>query len=173
MSTCRFILSIGVAAVIVCFALIQSGAQQPAKEPAAAQEPNPKIIPVVMLQPGETRELLMSTWCRLGVTRGGGLSVKLMAGGTYNGLEDHNERISKTWKLGGVTVKVPDFGEAERVAALPIYAPLKEKGINAFVVKVTAAEDAKPGLLNLHLADSTCSGSCESDFRVLVVAAQK
>ena len=42
---------------------------------------------------------------------------------------------------------------------------LKEKGINAFVVKVTAAENAKPGLLNLHLADTTCSGSCASDRR--------
>jgi hypothetical protein len=176
MSSWRFLLSVCVAALAVCATLIQSDAQQPkkeAKEAPAAKEPDPKIVPVVLVKPGETKELLMSTWCHLGITRGGGLSVKMMKGGSFDGEADNNDRFSKVWKLAGITVEVPDFGEAEKAAALPVYAPLKEKGINAFVVKVTAAEDAKPGLLNLHLADSTCSGNCASDFRVLVVAPKK
>ncbi len=173
MSTSRFLASVVVAALAVGAVLMQSGAQQPKTEAPAAQEPNPKIIPVVAVKPGESKELLMSTWCHLGPTRGGGLSVKMMSGGTFDGQADNNDRFSKVWKMAGVTVEVPDSAEAEKVAALPVYAPLKEKGINAFVVKVTAAEDAKPGLLNLHLADSTCSGHCESDFRVLIVARQK
>jgi hypothetical protein len=76
----------------------------------------------------------------------------------------------KVWKRDGVTVEVPDFVEATKVAAAPLYSPLKAKGIDAFVVKVTAAKDAKPGLYDLHVADETCAGTCDTDFRVLIVA---
>jgi hypothetical protein len=38
------------------------------------------------------------------------------------------------------------------------------------VVKVSAAQEAKPALVNLHIADETCSGTCDTGFRVLVVA---
>jgi hypothetical protein len=170
MSSSKLIVSVGVVAFIGCVALLKSDAQEAKKETPVAEGPSPKILPVVMVRPGESKELLMSTWCRVGVTRGGGLSVKMMRGGSFDGLVDKNDRLSKVWKLAGITVEVPNFGEAERVAGLPVHASLKERGINAFVVKVTAAEDVKPGLLNLHLADTTCSGSCETDFRVLVVA---
>jgi hypothetical protein len=34
---------------------------------------------------------------------------------------------------------------------------------------VTASKDAKPGLIELHLNDATCSGHCSTDFRVLVL----
>jgi hypothetical protein len=173
MRSSRWILSLGIAAFIGGIALLHSQAQQPKTEALALQEPNPKITHVVLVQPGESKELVMSTWCRVGITRGGGLSVKMMTGGSFDDLKDSNDRQSKTWKLAGITIQVPDFGDAEKGAELPIFAPLKKKGINAFVVKITAAEDAKPGLLNLHLADTTCSGNCESDFRVLIVAPQK
>jgi hypothetical protein len=173
MSSSRFVLFIGVASVITCVAFIPSDAQQPQKAAPAAEGPNPKIVPVVVVKPGETKELVMSTWCRVGVTRGGGLSLKMMSGGTFDAEKVDSDRLSKVWRLAGLTVEVPDFGEAEKGAGLPVYAPLKARGINVFVVKVSAAEDARPGLVNLHLADTTCSGGCESDFRVLVVASGK
>jgi hypothetical protein len=150
------------AVLLVCVVLLQSQAEQPKPEPATG--PNPKNVPVVVVKPGETKELLMSTECQLGQTRGGGLSIKLMgeAGGT--------DKAVKLWKKGGLTIEVPDFGDAEKGSILPLYAPLKEKGYNAFMVKVTATAEAKPGLLNFHLADTTCNGECSSDFRVLVAA---
>lgn len=159
-----------VAAVVAFLALGQSGAQQPKPEQAEAQEPNPRIIPVVMLKPGEQKELLLSTWCRLGPTRGGGLTVGLMQDGTFRPQKDGDGKRGKVWKGDGLTLEVPDFGEAEKVAGQPVYEPLKKRGLNAFVVKVAAAKDAKPGLFDVHVADTTCSGSCATDFRVLIVA---
>jgi len=173
MSSSRYILSLGVAAFIACVAFVQSNAHQPKTEAPVVADAKSKIIPVVVVKPGESRELVMSTWCLVSITRGGGLSIGMMKGGSFDDLKDGNDRKAKVWKLAGITVEVPDFGEAEKVAGSPLYTPLKEKGINAFVVKVKAAEDARPGLLNLHLADNTCSGNCAADFRVLIVASKK
>ncbi len=164
------VLTLAFCAAIAFVALRPSGAEQTAKKPTNEEQPSSKITPVVMLKPGEKKELLLSTWCRVGVTRGGGLSVGVMEKGRVQYQSEFGWQKSKVWKRDGLTLEVPDFGEAEKVAAQPVYAPLKEKGLNAFVVKVTAAKDAKPGLLNVHVADSTCSGNCDTDFRVLVVA---
>ena len=125
-------------------------------------EPSKRIVPVVALEPGETKELLVCAPCHL-LTRGGGLIVKSMGEAA-----DKQERT--VWKKDGVTVEVPKMGEAAQAAAAPAYKPLADKGLSAFVVTVTAAKDAKPRQIEMHLADETCSGTCETDFRVLVLA---
>ncbi|HEV3236200.1 MAG TPA: hypothetical protein VGZ25_04390 [Gemmataceae bacterium] len=146
------------------------GSQGPSPSPSKpAEEADSRILPVVMLKPGETKELFMTVACRVGSTRGGGLWVRAMEDSSYPAEKGDSERHPKTLKRGGLTITVPDFSEAEKNAALPVYAPLAKKGLNAFIVKVTASKDAKPGLLNLHLADTTCSGGCATDFRVLVI----
>jgi hypothetical protein len=150
-----------VGALVAFMALGPSNAQQ-AKQADNAQGPNPRIVPVVMLKAGEKKELLLATWCRVGATRGGGLMIRAMDQG-------FQER-SKLWKRDGLTVEVPDFGQAEKVAAEPVYAPLRKKGLNAFIVKLSATKDARAGLVDLHVADSTCSGACDTDIRVIVVA---
>jgi hypothetical protein len=61
------------------------------------------------------------------------------------------------------------MGEATQAASAPAYKPLTDQGLSAFVVTVSAAKDAKPRQIEMHLADETCSGTCETDFRVLVV----
>ena len=114
MNSSRWILSLSVAAFIGCIGLLHSEAQQPKTEAPAPQEPNPKITPVVLIQPGESKELVMSTWCRVGITRGGGLSVKMMTGGSFDDVKDSNDRQSKTWKLAGITIQVPDFAMRKR-----------------------------------------------------------
>jgi hypothetical protein len=147
------------------------GSKGPSPSPSKpAEEADSRILPVVMLKPGETKELLMTVACRVGSTRGGGLWVRAMEDSSYSAEKgEAEERAPKTLKRGGLTITVPDFSEAEKNAALPVYAPLAKKGLNAFVVKITASKDTKPGLLNLHLADTTCSGGCATDFRVLVI----
>ena len=157
MISSRHILAFCVVAFIAGIAL--SGAQQSKPEP----EKDSRILPVVVLKAGETKELVMTVSCTHGITRGGGLSVKLMG---------DTQKSTKTWKRDGVAVEVPDFDEAVKGANAAIYAPLKEQNLNAFTVKVTTTSDAKPGLLNFHLANDTCSGNCASDFRVLVVASK-
>jgi hypothetical protein len=157
MTSFKHILTVCVVALIAGIGF--SGAQPPKTEP----EKDSRILPVIVLKSGETKELVMSVYCHLGITRGGGLSVKLMGDAA---------KSTKIWKRDGVNVEVPDFDEAVKGTNAAIYAPLKEKNLNAFTVKVTTTSDAKPGLLNFHLADETCSGSCASDFRVLVVASK-
>jgi hypothetical protein len=156
----KHILTFGIAVLVAGIAI--SGAQQ-SKPETPVQERDPRMLPLVVVKAGETKEQVMTVSCHLGPTRGGGLSVKLMGDA---------EKITKTWKRDGVTVEVPDFEEAVKGSNAAIYAPLKEKNLNAFSVKVTTTPEAKPGLLNFHLADDTCSGSCASDFRVLVVASK-
>jgi hypothetical protein len=140
-----------------------SAAQEPktTSDPAPKEEPQKgRIVPVVSLKPGETKELLMSAPCAL-LTRGGGLLVR-----------DMGESASKertVWRKNGVTVELPNMGEAAKAASAPIYEPLKSKGLSPFVVKVSASKDAKIGLIDLHIADETCSGTCSTDFRVLVL----
>jgi hypothetical protein len=155
-------------ALLAIWAFGSQGASPSPTKPAEEQVDR-RILPVVILKPGETKELLMTAACHLKITRGGGLWVRAMPDSSYPEEKGDSEREPKTLKRGGLTITVPDFGEAEKHAAQPIYAPLTKKGLNAFIVKVTASKDTKPGLLNLHLADTTCSGSCETDFRVLVI----
>jgi hypothetical protein len=169
----RFAALFALLALALIFGLLSLhplGAQEPKTEPAAGDQPNPRILPVVLIKPGEEKELLLSTWCRVGATRGGGLSVGLMQDGHVQIQKGEDGQRVKLWKGNGLTIQVPDFGEAEKKAAEPIFEPLRKKGLNAFFVKVNAAKDAKLGLFNFHLADTTCSGSCDTDFRVLVAA---
>jgi hypothetical protein len=142
-------------------ALVLAIAMSTAQQPKAEQERDSRILPLVVIKAGETKEQVMTVSCRLGPTRGGGLFVKLMGDA---------EKMTKTWKRDGVTVEVPDFEEAVKGSNAAIYGPLKEKNLNVFSVKVTTTSDAKPVLLDFHLADETCSGNCSSDFRVLVIS---
>jgi hypothetical protein len=151
----KHILTFSIAALVVAIA-ISSGQQ-----PKAEQERDTRILPLIVVKAGETKEQVMTVSCHLGPTRGGGLFVKLMGDA---------EKMTKTWKKDGVTVEVPDFDEAVKGSNPAIYGPLKEKNLNVFSVKVTTTSDAKPGLLDFHLADETCSGNCSSDFRVLVIS---
>jgi len=131
--------------------------------PSAQPEPSKgRIVPVVVLKPGESRELHLSTSCAL-ITRGRGLLVREMKSGVA-------QKESTIWERDGVTVEVPNFSEAVAAAGAASHLPLKTAGLWAFVVKVSATDEARPGLINLHIADETCGGTCETDFRVLVVA---
>lgn len=141
-----------------------SNAQDAAPEKESADAAKFKIVPLVTLKPGETKELLLSTWCTVGVTRGGGFDLAEMRDGKPVG------NGTKTYREGGVTISVPDFDEGEKFASSPEYALLKERDVDAFKVTVTASASAKPGLMEMHLVDATCAGHCKTDFRVLVVA---
>jgi hypothetical protein len=86
-------------------------------------------------------------------------------------MSESPEKLERTvWKKDGVTVSVPNMNEATQAAAAPAYKPLSDKGLSTFIVTVKAAKDAKPRLIDMHLADETCSGTCDTDFRVLVLA---
>lgn len=122
-----------------------------------------KIVPLVVVKAGETKELLLSTWCTVGVTRGGGFNLTEMRDGKPKG------NGGKTYSARGVTISVPDFEEGERFASSSEYSLLKKHNIDAFKVSITASETAQSGLLEMHLIDATCSGYCNTDFRVLVV----
>ncbi|WP_425395310.1 hypothetical protein [Aeoliella sp.] len=140
---------------------------QPATEPEehTAHQREPKILPLVIVQPGETKELLLSMWCTVDITRGGGLGLTEMRDGKPLGTDSE----VKTYSRDGVTMTVPDFEQGVAFAKSEKFALLEEHDLHAFKVTIEAAEDAKPGLMEMHLIDSTCSGRCETDFRVLVV----
>jgi hypothetical protein len=151
--------------IVVVTAFMCTGAQEPkvVPIPVSKEEPaKPRIVPVVALKPGETKELLMSTSCALD-SRSGGLIVREMGDG-----EKKKDRT--LWKKDGITIEIPRTGEYAESANASVYAPIKSKGLNAFVVKVTASKEAKTGLIDMHLASETCNGTCATDFRVLVVA---
>ena len=144
-----------------------------------AQEPTPlksnpsktkdlKIVPLVTLRPGETKELLLSTWCTVGATRGGGFSLAEMIGGKPQFLESPL-RGNRSYSRDGVTISVLDWEQGVKFASSSKYSLLKKKSIDAFEVTIAAASTAKSGLFEMHLLDSTCAGSCTTDFRVLVV----
>jgi hypothetical protein len=142
-------------------ALGSSVAQQAKVEPETPK----KIVPVIVLKPGETKEQVMCAPCTL-LTRGGGLIIRAM-GESSEKAEKHERTV---WKREGVKVEVPNMGDATTASRAPAYKPLLDKGLSAFVVTVTASKDAKPGMIEMHLADETCSGTCATDFRVLVLA---
>lgn len=134
-----------------------------AAPPKAFKEKDTQIVPVLCVCPGEKKECVLSTECTVGLTRGGGLSIREMGDPAYP-LND----MKKTWTKAGLTLTVPDFGEAIKVAASPQFAALKEKGLDAFIVTAEASKDATEGMYEIHLADSTCSGHCRTTLRVVV-----
>ncbi|MDE0863519.1 MAG: hypothetical protein OSA98_07005 [Rubripirellula sp.] len=144
-----------------------------------AQEPIPlkskssktqdlKIVPLVTLKPGETKELIFSTWCTVGVTRSGGFSLAEMIGGEPQFTQSKLQG-NRSYNKGGVTISVPDFDEGKKFASSSTYSLLKRNNLDAFRVTIAAASTAKSGLLEMHLLDATCAGHCKTDFRVLVV----
>ena len=124
-----------------------------------------RIVPVVVLRPGEVQEITLASRCTVGLTRSGGLTIREMGA-------QKERAFNRTWKKDGLTLEIPDESAASKAAEAPIYAPLKKKNLQVFTVKVSAGKDAKPGLYELHVADYTCSGDCETDLRVLVAGSK-
>lgn len=124
-----------------------------------------RIVPVVAVGPGEVKTMLLSTSCSL-ITRGRGLVLVGMRDGKRiaNEADRPNTPVrddGKVFKHRGVTVEfVTDAKQLPPAANL----------VNYFLVRVTAAKDAEPGLLDLHVQDETCSGTCHTDLRVLVTS---
>lgn len=147
-------------AVVWC---IESSAGQEAAK-TQAETAKLAIIPLITLQPGQTRELMLSTWCTVGLTRSSGFGLTEMRDGkpVVSGV------AGKSFSRDGITISVPGPEKATAFANSARFAALKKQSIDAFVVTITASADAKPGLIELHLVDSTCSGHCHSHFRVFV-----
>jgi hypothetical protein len=127
-----------------------------------------RISVVLMLKPGETKQVMLSTWCTVGITRGSGLEVGELKEGHFVTHIDKSNR-GQIWKQDGLKVVVPSADEATKTAESPEFAAFKKQGLDVFFVQVSAAGDAKPGLVELHIQDSTCSGTCRTDLRVLVL----
>lgn len=127
------------------------------------------IVPLVTLKPGETKELLFSTSCTVGVTRGGGFSLAEMIDG-QPAFENSTLKGNRLFRKQGVTVSVPNFEEGTKFAASAEFAALKKSNMDAFKVTVVASRDAQPGMFEMHLVDATCAGHCKTDFRVVVLA---
>lgn len=161
---------LALAAVIV---LARATADEPAGPvPLAKKEQRTRIIPLVVVAPGETKTVLFSVECTVGLTRGGGLAVAEMVDGKPPaiGLPRAEDKI---FRRAGVTVTVPDMSEApavdKRLRAGALAALAKVRPV--FPVTVTADADAEPVAIDLHLLDATCSGHCHTDFTVVVGAA--
>ena len=170
----------GMVAVGALGLALPSAAQQAGVAPNQTEVPpalKAKIVPIAVVKAGETTELLLSTWCTVGVTRSGGLGVGEMVDGNLQFSKDDvlvdkahlGWGRGKSYSRAGVHVEVPDFTAATKNAELAVYAPLKAKGVSVFQVKVTADKDARAGVFEMHLFDATCNGHCATDFRVLVI----
>lgn len=126
-----------------------------------------EIVPIVVLQPGETREILLSTHCTVGATRSSGFGiVEMIDGEPTEGEGSGSDGTSYT--RAGVTISVPGWKEATEFSSAAPYTALHEQGIDVFPVTVSATDDAQPGLLEVHLIDATCNGACRTNLRVLV-----
>jgi hypothetical protein len=147
--------------VIAAAAFTRLGAQEPKVVPKE-EPPKGRIVPVVAIKPGEAKELLMSSPCAL-FSRSGGLIVREMG-------ESGKKEERTVWKKDGLTVELQSVSEGAEISNAPAYTPLRTKGLSTFIVKVSASKEAKTGLIDFHLASETCSGTCSSDFRVLVIA---
>ncbi len=155
--------------LVLLYAISHAQEQQPvASTKAREQTENLKIVPLIVLKPGETKEILLSTWCTVGPTRGGGFSLAEMRNGVPV-FENGTLQGGLSYSRDGVTISVPDWDEATKQAGSAQYALLKQHNINAFTLTVKASDTAKPGLMEMHLLDATCAGECKTDFRVLVV----
>lgn len=157
-------------------ALLDATAQEPATKTknTAAREKSRRIIPLVVVAPGETKTVPFSVECTVGLTRGGGLAVAEMVDGERPVL-GLPRKEDKTFHRAGVTVTVPDMLEAERfdnkARGGGLAALAKVRAV--FEVTVTADADAAPVAIDLHLLDSTCSGHCHADFTVVVAAPEE
>ncbi|MEL6110967.1 MAG: hypothetical protein AAFU85_33590, partial [Planctomycetota bacterium] len=127
------------------------------------------ITPLVTLKPGETKELLFSTSCTVGATRGGGFSLAEMRDGRPQ-FKASKLKGNRVFTDRGVTITVPDFQTGPKFANSDEFALLKEHKLNAFKITIEASDEASPRVLDMHVLDATCSGQCKTDFRVLVVA---
>ena len=157
-------------ALIAVVAIVVFGlaglAHTDAQDAKPKQEPeglNPKIVPVLAIKPGETKEMLLSTACAL-VTRGRGLHFKAMNG------EELKEVKDKVWKTDRLSLEFNTASELPYRTNKSEAVVVAERKVSLFIVKVTASADAKPGLIDLHVADATCSGTCATDVRVLILA---
>ncbi len=160
-------------ALTAVIALARATADEPTKPVPRAEKDKPKrIIPLVVVAPGETKTVLFSVECTVGMTRGGGLAVAEMVDGKPPsiGLPGADDKL---FRRAGVSVSVPDMSEAPaldkrlRTGALAALAKVRP----VFPVTVTADADAEPVAIDLHLLDATCSGHCHTDFTVVVAAA--
>jgi hypothetical protein len=150
--------------------LVRARADEPAtKQPAQAR--TTRIMPLVVVAPGETKTVYFSGECTVDITRGGGLAVAEMVDGKRPviGLPNDDDKV---FSRAGVTVTVPTMSEAPKLdkrmrsgaqAAMARVRPV-------FPVTVTAAADAKPVAIDLHLLDATHSSHCKTDFTVVVAA---
>lgn len=157
----------------VLLGLVAAMAGEPAAKKPAPPRPT-RILPLVVVSPGETKTVLFSVECSVDVTRGGGLAVAEMVDGKRPaiGLPRADDKV---FSRAGVTVTVPDMSEAPKLdkrmrsgalAALATVRPV-------FPVTVTADADAAPVAIDLHLLDATCSGHCTTDFTVVVAAPEE
>lgn len=136
--------------------------------PKSSEKYNLSIVPLVTLKPGETKELLFSMSCTVGLTRGGGFSLAEMRNGKPN-FEKSTLQGNRSFSKQGVTISVASIEQGIKFANSAEFSALKKRNIEAFTVTVAASGDAQPGVLEMHLLDATCSGYCKTDFRVLVV----
>jgi len=151
---------------LLVLALLVALATTSADEKAAAGKD--RISVVVALKPGESKQVLLSTWCTVGLTRSSGLEVGELKAGQFVTQIDKTNR-GQVWQKNGLKVVVPDAAEATKTAGSAEYADFKKQGLDVFLVRVSAAATTKPGLTELHIQDSTCSGTCRTDLRVLVL----
>lgn len=164
-----------VLALAAVIALARATAHEPTTPvPPAKKDERTRIVPLVVVAPGETKTVLFSVECTVAMTRGGGLAVAEMVDGKPPaiGLPRAEDKI---FRRAGVTVTVPDMTEApaldKRLRTGPLAALAKVRPV--FPVTVTADADAEPVAIDLHLLDSTCSGDCHTDFMVVVEAASE
>ena len=157
----------------VLLGLVAAMADEPAAKKPAPPRPT-RIMPLVVVSPGETKTVLFSVECTVGITRGGGLAVAEMVDGKRPaiGLPRDDDKV---FRRAGVTVTVPDMSEAPKLdqrmrsGALAALAQVRP----VFPVTVTADADAEPVAIDLHLLDATCSGHCTTDFTVVVAAPEE
>ncbi len=113
------------------------------------------MVPLVVIQPGETQELLLTSAC-MRITRGAGLAVNPL-----NAVEFFN--AADTCNVNGVTATIDQPYEEDDFAAIV------DAGYKSCRLTLTASESAQPGFFDLHLMDNTCAGDCHMNVRVLVV----
>ncbi|MFO0979748.1 MAG: hypothetical protein U0996_25340 [Planctomycetaceae bacterium] len=151
------------------FLYAATGAQEPAQSATKAKASHEKsIAPLVALKPGESKELLLTTPCTVGLTRGGGFSLAEMVEGKPS-FKNPTLKGNRLFSKDGLKISVADYPEAIAYAGKTEYAPLRDDGLNVFTVTVTAEDNAQPGVTEMHLLDATCNGHCTTDFRVLVL----
>ena len=172
----RAIASVGVfLALAAVIAVARATADEPTDPvPLAKTDNRTRIIPLVVVVPGETKTVLFSVECTVGVTRGGSLAVAEMVDGKppFIGFpRDDDTRFRRA----GVTVTVPDMDEAPKLDARmrsgALAALAKIRPVFPVTVTAGADADAEPVAIDLHLLDATCSGHCHTDFTVVVAAA--